>query len=289
VDELVAILRKEPQKLLIRMGIWFAVVSVPMVFGPVWLTFGNAGGLPVPFRFLLFVGFLVAYSMLFPKLVANPRLQNALCYCAVKLKDKRMLGPLVARVNALTGKRREAVLALARRVYQPDVNADDVEAALLEGIKTLAPEDYVDISGSERTALRMHLRSNNVSLVLILIQLLKTAGGSGDLSLLHTLAKGGLSGRASAEVREAASACVEVVESRLRDNLSSESLLRASQPSTQEDHLLRPASDSNNVEVDNLLRASQQQPNLAAVTHPKQYSDSGAEEENEEVTVHVGQ
>ncbi len=258
IDELLAILRIESTRIMKRMGFWFAVAAIPMVFGPAWLTFGEGGGLPVPARLILFIAFIGGYMTLFAKLVAKPRLQNALTHCAINVRDARMIGPLISRTNVSLGDTQQSVNKIAMRIYRQDAPVLVDSKTLISALDAIEPDEEIDLTNAERFQLRMLLHSSNSALVLGLMKVLVKVGGNTDLPILRSLAKGSHSARNHPDVQQAASEALEKVTARLNTEQMPDTLLRASQPFTPPKTLLRAATPAPNENSAELLRPTQE-------------------------------
>jgi hypothetical protein len=257
VDQLAKILRAEPKKMIGRLAIWFSIVMWPMVFLPSWLTFGQGGGMPPVFRFLLFGAFLAGYVILFPLLVAKPRLQGTLLYCLTQVNDTKLLGPLITYSNKLTERGVNAAGTVSKLLGGPMVKPEQLEQALLTVLRNTKPGDKIDLTVTERGGITTLLFSRSTKVVIALLALMEHIGSSSDLSNIRALEPGSKSGRASLEVREAAARCRTMIEGRLEQQQVPETLLRASQSSTPTKELMRSVAAAPQINEQVLLRTSQ--------------------------------
>ncbi len=260
VDQLVRILRAEPKKILGRVGLWFSVMSWPMVLMPVWVASSTGSGNYMSCA--VFVAFLASYMVLFPLLVVKPRFQSALLYCLTHVDAAELLGPLITYSGCSTtrpGWASHFQLKLYGRRLDRRVNIDRSLSIVLEMVKS---GDDLDLTESERTGLTQRLllrnhgvvNSANPEIVIEILRLLEVIGDSIDLPNLKVLERGSQFGT---DVKTAAARCREIVEARLLQQQIPETLLRASQSSSPTKELVRPVVTNAPAEEQVLVRASQ--------------------------------
>lgn len=211
---------------------------------------------PVFMRYFVLVSWVFAIIgnavRQWPKL----RLRYSLVESLIMANDLYLIGPLIGCIGL-----DEASLLSWPRLFSKAVGrkpeiAAHISEAVIHLIDRLDPSGYVDITILERSILLEALGSNSSELVLALLRLLERIGDNRELPTVKALKNGKYGAATNTAVREVAARCGAVIEARLAEKAQPGTLLRASQPTGQDDTLVRPVTNVPDEQAV-LLRAAQ--------------------------------
>jgi hypothetical protein len=197
-----------------------------------------------------FIAFLLGLKIY---VIDWPRHAISAYRCLALVDDLQVLGPLLrAYANRdkdaavrrwVIGKRRsesfyrDAVSALPRLLSKVDAVTD------------------IDLSSKDRSYLRNLVFDSNTDLVLAALEALRRVGDSRDLVAVSKLCEGFYTAWENRKVHEAAGVCSAAIEKRIAEQTTIQTLLRASQPTSASDVLLRPVAENSEADWHMLLRA----------------------------------
>ena len=168
------------------------------------------------------------------------RLRYSLVQSMLLVDDIKLLGPLIGCIGFDQAKVLSWSRLFPNACGRPPELSSQINQSVIRLIARLQPEDHVDVTSFELSVLLEALRSNRADLVIALLRLLEQIGDNRELPSVRALENGKYSVATNPAIREAAAHCRAAIESRLKDKALPGTLLRASQPSAQEDTLVRP-------------------------------------------------
>jgi hypothetical protein len=133
----------------------------------------------------------------------------------------------------------------------------EVLEALLRLLPQMKASDTHLLNADQKEALYKVLNGGVEPLVLAILKSLEQIGDGGALPYVEKLANPPKNKEVSEEVQEAAQACLPFLTERAQEENNRSTLLRASEPTTQPDELLRPVTATAESDPNVLLRAAQ--------------------------------
>lgn len=222
--------KRRRRRMILAVSAYFAIMAIITFY--IWIQTGK-------FNAHLFNG-IASMSGMIGGFMAVSRAQKRATKEIAKYEDVRAVGPLAEALEFQDKEiRREAEQALC--LLLPQMRASD--APLL--------------NGDQRKPLYRALKGKNVDLVRAILTAFEQVGDSQAIPSVQRLAHGEGILATNEEIQKAAKSCQGFLEDRAQQEQARQTLLRASNPTIgASDALLRPATETEQIDPDQLLRAS---------------------------------